>query len=326
MGPLPALFRLTAAVLVAQGLCAAGAHAQAFPAKPVRMIVPFPAGGGLDTTARAFGLKLNEYWGQSVIIENRPGASGMIGAEVVVRAPKDGYLLLVCSPAEVALNPALYAKMPYDAFKDLAPISLAATYPNIIVVHASLPVKTVKELIALSKRTAGGLPFGSSGTGSTQHLAGEWLNRNAGFNLLHVPYKGAAPATTDLVGGQIPTAILGLAPVIPHIKSGRLHGIAVTAAQRAAAIPDVPTMNESGVKFESTQWFGFLAPAGTPADVIAKIQADVKRAAADPGIRDRLAPLGGDPLANTPEEFGAFIRAENAKYAKVIKDAGIKAE
>jgi tripartite-type tricarboxylate transporter receptor subunit TctC len=317
---------LLVAALFAQGLAAGAAQAQAFPSKPVRLVVPFPAGGGLDTTARTFGLKLNEYWGQTVVVENRPGASGMIGAESVVRSPKDGYILLVCSPAEVALNPALYAKMPYDAFKDLAPISLAATYPNIIVVHASLPVKTVKELIALSKRTAGGLPFGSSGTGSTQHLAGEWLNRNAGFNLLHVPYKGAAPATTDLVGGQIPTAILGLAPVIPHIKSGRLHGIAVTAASRAAAIPDVPTMNESGVKFESTQWFGFLAPAGTPADVIAKIQADVKRAAADPGVRDRLAPLGGDPFANTPEEFGAFIRAENAKYAKVIKDAGIKAE
>jgi tripartite-type tricarboxylate transporter receptor subunit TctC len=302
------------------------AHAQTFPSKPVRMVVPFPAGGGLDTTARAFGLKLNDYWGQTVVIENRPGASGMIGAESVVRSPKDGYVLLVCSPAEVALNPALYAKMTYDPFKDLAPISLAATYPNIVVVHASVPVKTVKELIALSKKTPGGLPFGSSGTGSTQHLAGEWLNFNAGFNLLHVPYKGAAPATTDLVGGQIPTAILGLAPVIPHIKSGRLRGIAVTAAQRAGTIPDVPTMNESGIKFESTQWFGFLAPAGTPADVIAKIQADVKRAAADAGVRDRLSPLGGDPLANTPEEFAAFIRAENVKYAKVIKDAGIKAE
>jgi tripartite-type tricarboxylate transporter receptor subunit TctC len=307
-------------------LLAGPAGAQTFPSKPVRMVVPFPAGGGLDTTARAFGLKLNDYWGQTVVIENRPGASGMIGAESVVRAPKDGYILLVCSPAEVALNPALYAKMTYDPFKDLAPISLAATYPNIVVVHASVPVKTVKELIALSKKTSGGLPFGSSGTGSTQHLAGEWLNFNAGFNYLHVPYKGAAPATTDLVGGQIPTAILGLAPVIPHIKSGRLRGIAVTAAQRASTIPDVPTMNESGIKFESTQWFGFLAPAGTPPEVIAKIQADVKRAAADAGVRDRLSPLGGDPAANTPEEFAAFIRAENAKYAKVIKDAGIKAE
>ena len=275
---------------------AAAAYAQSFPAKPVRVIVPFPAGGGLDITARAFGQKLGDYWGQTVVIENRPGASGMIGAEAVVRSPKDGYILLICSPAEIALNPALYAKMNYDPFKDLAPISLAATYPNMIVVHSSVPAKTVKELIALSKKTQGGLPFGSSGTGSTQHLAGEWLKANAGINYLHVPYKGAAPAVTDLVGGQIPTAILGLAPIIPHIKSGRIRGLAVTSAKRSAASPDTPTLHEAGINFESTQWFGFLAPAGTPADAIAKIQADVKRAAADAGVRERLISLGGEPF------------------------------
>ncbi len=319
--------------LVALGIAAGGCvHAQTggpaagYPAKPVRIIVPFPAGGGLDTTARAFGQKLSEYWGQTAVIENRPGASGMIGAEAVVRGPKDGYLLLICSPAEVALNPALYARMNYDPFKELAPISLAAIYPNVIVVHASVPAKTVKELVALSKKTPGGLAFGSSGTGSTQHLAGEWLRSNAGINYLHVPYKGAAPATTDLVGGQIPTGILGLAPMMPHIKSGRVRGLAVTSAQRSAAAPEIPTLHEAGIKFESTQWFGFLAPAGTPADIIAKIQADVKRAAADAGVKERLVALGGDPVTNTPEEFAAFIKAENAKYAKVIKDANIKAE
>ncbi|HWP87877.1 MAG TPA: tripartite tricarboxylate transporter substrate-binding protein, partial [Burkholderiales bacterium] len=209
---------------------------------------------------------------------------------------------------------------------DLAPISLAATYPNMIVVHSSVPAKTVKELIALSKKTQGGLPFGSSGTGSTQHLAGEWLKANAGINYLHVPYKGAAPAVTDLVGGQIPTAILGLAPIIPHIKSGRIRGLAVTSAKRSAASPDTPTLHEAGINFESTQWFGFLAPAGTPADAIAKIQADVKRAAADAGVRERLISLGGEPFANTPDEFAAFIKAENAKYAKVIRDGNIKAD
>ena len=297
-----------------------------YPAKAVRVIVPFPAGGGLDITARAFGQKLGEYWNQSVVIENRPGASGMIGAEAVAHAPKDGYTLLICSPAEIALNPALYARMSYDPFKELAPITLAATYPNMIVVHVSVPVKTVKELIALSKKTPGGLPFGSSGTGSTQHLAGEWLKRNAGINFLHVPYKGAAPATTDLVGGQIPTAILGLAPIIPHIKSGRIRGIAVTSARRSSAAPEIPTLHEAGIDFESTQWFGFLAPAGTPADVIAKVQAGVKRVTADAGVKERLISLGGDPISSTPDEFAAFIRAENAKYAKVIKDANIKAE
>jgi len=316
-------YGLAAAVLLAS---AAAAYAQSFPAKPVRVIVPFPAGGGLDITARAFGQKLGDYWGQTVVIENRPGASGMIGAEAVVRSPKDGYILLICSPAEIALNPALYAKMNYDPFKDLAPISLAATYPNMIVVHSSVPAKTVKELVALSKKTQGGLPFGSSGTGSTQHLAGEWLKANAGINYLHVPYKGAAPAVTDLVGGQIPTAILGLAPIIPHIKSGRIRGLAVTSAKRSAASPDTPTLHEAGINFESTQWFGFLAPAGTPADAIAKIQADVKRAAADAGVRERLISLGGEPFANTPDEFASFIKAENAKYAKVIRDGNIKAD
>lgn len=315
--------RVAASLLFA---CAGALHAQSYPAKSVRIIAPFPAGGGLDITARTFGQKFAEYWGQSVVIENRPGASGMIGAEAVARAPKDGYILLMCSPAEIALNPALYAKMNYDPFKDLAPISLAATYPNMIVVHASVPVKNVKELIALSKKTSGGLPFGSSGTGSTQHLAGEWLKANAGIHYLHVPYKGAAPAVTDLVGGQIPTAILGLAPIIPHIKAGRIRGLAVTAAKRSAAAPDTMTLHEAGIDFESTQWFGLLAPAGTPADVIAKIVADARRAAADTAVKERLVGLGGDPTSNTPDEFAAFIKAENAKYGKVIRDGNIKAD
>ena len=314
------LLAVLAAVIAGAG------HAQVFPAKSVRVIVSFPAGGGLDITARAFGQKLAEYWGQTVVIENRPGASGMIGAEAVVRAPKDGYLLLICSPAEIALNPALYTKMNYDPFKELAPISLAAIYPNMIVVHSSVPVKTMKEFVALSRKTAGGMPFGSSGTGSTQHLAGEWLKSNAGINYLHVPYKGAAPAVTDLVGGQIPTAILGLAPIIPHVKAGRIRGLAVTSAQRSAAAPEIPTLHEAGIDFESTQWFGFLAPAGTPADVIAKIQAGIKRAAADAGVKERLISLGGDPVSNTPDEFAAFIKVENTKYGKVIKDSNIKAD
>jgi tripartite-type tricarboxylate transporter receptor subunit TctC len=306
--------------------CLSVAYAQTYPAKSVRVIVPFPAGGGLDITARAFGQKLAEYWGQTVVIENRPGASGMIGAEAVARSPKDGYILLICSPAEIALNPALYTRMSYDPFKELAPISLAATYPNMIVVHASVPAKSVRELVALARKSPGGLPFGSSGTGSTQHLAGEWLKSNAAINYIHVPYKGAAPAVTDLVGGQIPTAILGLAPIIPHIKSGRIRGLAVTAAKRSAAAPDIPTLHEGGIDFDSTQWFGFLAPAGTPQEVIVKVQADVKRVAADASVKERLIALGGDPSSNTPEEFAAFIKAENAKYAKVIKDANIKAE
>jgi tripartite-type tricarboxylate transporter receptor subunit TctC len=318
--------RLTACLLCA-ALAAAPAAAQPYPAKPVRIVAPFPAGGGLDITARAIAQKLGEIWSQSVVVENRPGASGMIGAESVVRSPKDGYTLLMCSPAEVALNPALYSKMAYDPFRDLAPATLVAVYPNVIAVHSSVPVKSVRELVALSKRIPEGLAFGSSGTGSTQHLAGEWLRRNAGFNILHVPYKGAAPATTDLVGGQIPLAILGMAPLVPHMKSGRIRGLAVTTAQRSSIAPDIPTLAEAGVQgFESSQWFGLLAPAGTPPEVIAKIQSDVRRALASPDIRERFASLGGEPASSTPEEFTRFLRAENEKYAKIIREAGIRAE
>ena len=262
-----------------------------------------------------------------MVVENRPGASGMIGAEVVVRSPKDGYTLLGCSPAEVSLNAALYPKMPYDPFRDLAPISTTALYANLITVHASMPVRTWQEFVALSKRTPGGIGYASSGTGSTQHLTGEWLKRNAGIDLLHVPYKGAAPATTDLVGGQIPSGILGVAPLTAHLKSGRLRGIAVTTAQRTATLPDIPTLAEVGVKgFDSSQWFGILAPAGTPAAVVAKINADMQRVLALTDVKERLASQGGDTHYTSAEAFGAFMKAEYTKYAKVVADAKIRVD
>lgn len=299
---------------------------QGFPAKPVRLVVPFPAGGGLDFTTRVIAQKLGDAWGQSVVVENRPGASGMIGAESVVRSPRDGYTLLSCSPAEVALNAALYPKMSYDPLRDLAPISLTAIYANVLAVHASVPARSWKELVALSRQTAGGIGFGSSGTGSTQHLTGEWLKRNTGINLLHVPYKGAAPATTDLVGGQIPMGILGAAPLIPHLKAGRLRALAVTTAKRTPALPEVPTLTEVGLKFESSQWFGLLAPAGTPREVIAKINADLQRVLALGEVKERLATQGGETHGTTPEAFAAFLKAEHATYAKIIADAAIKVD
>ena len=318
---------LTAAAANAQTAVTPGQVSATFPVKPVRFIVAFPAGGGLDFTTRVVVQKLGEAWGQQVVVENRPGASGMIGAEVVVRSPKDGHTLLSCSPAEVSLNAALYPKMPYDPFRDLAPISTTALYANLITVHASMPVRTWKELVALSKRTPGGIGYGSSGTGSTQHLTGEWLKRNAGIDLLHVPYKGAAPATTDLVGGQIPSGILGVAPLTPHLKSGRLRGIAVTTAQRTTTLPDIPTLAEVGVKgFDSSQWFGILAPAGTPAAVIAKINADLQRVLALPDVKERLASQGGDAHYTSAEAFGAFMKAEHAKYAKIIAEAKIRVD
>lgn len=302
-------------------------HAQTYPAKPVRIVVAFPAGGGLDFTTRVISQKLGDLWGQTVVVENRPGASGMIGAESVARAPKDGYTLLSGSPAEVALNAALYPKMSYDPLRELAPISLTALYANLITVHASVPARSWKELVALSQSTPGGIGYASSGTGSTQHLTGEWLKRNAGINLLHVPYKGAAPATADLVGGQIPLGILGAAPMMPHVKTGRLRGIAVTTGRRAAALPDIPTLAEAGVKgFESSQWFGFLAPAGTPRDAINKVHGDLQRVLAMADVKERLAQQGGETRGSTPEEFAAFLRAEHAKYAKIIADAGIKVD
>ncbi|MCD6043330.1 MAG: hypothetical protein K0R40_2933, partial [Burkholderiales bacterium] len=254
-------------------------HAQAYPTKPVRLVAGFPAGGGVDATARAYAQKLGEYWGQNVIVENRAGANGMIGAAEVARAPKDGYTLFLSTPSEVALNALVYSKMPLDPQKDLAPISLVAIFPSVMVVNAtSVQAQTVADVVALSKTSQRGLHYGTSGTGSTQHLAGEWLQRNAGFNWVHVPYKGAAPATTDIVGGHIPVAILGLGAIVSHIRSGKLRAIAVTSARRTAALPDVPTLYDAGIKFDAAQWYGILTTAGAPPEVIAQVGAAIKRA------------------------------------------------
>jgi tripartite-type tricarboxylate transporter receptor subunit TctC len=313
-------------IVIAFFAWAALANAQSYPTKPVRLVAGFPAGGGVDATARAYAQKLGEYWGQNVIVENRSGANGMVGAQEVVRAAKDGYTLFLSTPSEVALNPLLYARMPYEPLKDLAPISLVAIYPNVMVVNASVAAKSVADLIALAKATSGGLHYGSSGTGSTQHLAGEWLQRYAGFNWIHVPYKGAAPATTDIVGGQIPVAILGLGAIMPHIKSGRLRGIAVTSTQRTAALPDVPTLYESGIRFDATQWYGILTSAGAPAEVIAQVNAALKRASGEASVKERLIALGGEPASSTPQEYAALIRSETEKFAKIVQDANIKAD
>lgn len=315
-------------ILAATLIAAAGlVHAQGYPTKPVRLVAGFPAGGGVDATARAYAQKLSEYWGQPVVVENRAGANGMVGAESVARAAKDGYTLFLSTPSEVALNPLLYSRTPYEPLKDLAPISLVAYFPNVMVVNAaSVQAKSLAEVIALAKSTQGGLHYGSSGTGSTQHLAGEWLKRYAGFNWAHVPYKGAAPATNDIVGGQIPVAILGLGAIMPHIKSGRLRAIAVTSTQRAAALPDVPTLYEAGIKFDATQWYGILTTGGAPAEVIAQVNAALKRASAEAAVKDRLMALGGEPAASTPEEYTALIRSETEKFSKVVTDANIKAD
>ena len=311
--------------LLAGALAAASSvHAQTYPVKPVRLVAGFPAGGGVDATARAYAQKLGEYWGQNVIVENRSGANGMIGGESVARAQSDGYTLFLSTPSEVALNPLLYAKHSYDPLKDLAPISRVVDFPNVMVVHPSVPAKTLKELIALARKTPGGLNYGTSGVGSTQHLAGEWLKSNGGLSWTHIAYKGAAPAVTDVVGGQIPVAIIGLGAMMGHIKAGRLRAIAVTSKNRTSALPELPTLYDSGINFDATQWYGILATAGTPSDVIKTIHAAIVRAANDAGVKTRLATLGGDPISSTPEEYVALIRSETAKFGKIIRDAGIK--
>jgi tripartite-type tricarboxylate transporter receptor subunit TctC len=305
-------------------LAVGAAQAQTFPSKPVRLVAGFPAGGGVDATARTYAQKLSEFWGHNVIVENRAGANGMIGAESVARAPKDGYTIYLSTPSEVALNPLLYSKHSYDPLRDLAPISRVVDFPNVMVVHPSVPAKTLKELIALAARTPGGLNYGTSGIGSTQHLAGEWLQRNAGFKWVHIAYKGAAPAVSDILGGQIPAAIVGLGAMMGHIKSGRLRAIAVTSTGRTAALPELPTLYDAGIKFDATQWYGILAPAGTPPDVIATIQAALRKAANDPGVKARFVALGGDPVTSTPEEYVALIKSESAKFGRIIRDANIK--
>ena len=310
------------------GVCALVAsgfvHAQAYPVKPVRLVAGFPPGGGVDATARTYAQKLSEYWGQNVIVENRSGANGMIGGESVARAPSDGYTLFLSTPSEVALNPLLYSKHSYEPLRDLAPVSRVVDFPNVMVVHPSVPVRGLKDLIALAKKTPGGLNYGTSGIGSTQHLAGEWLKRNAGVNWTHIAYKGAAPAVTDIVGGQIPVAIVGLGAMMGHISAKRLRAIAVTSRNRTAALPELPTLYDAGISFDATQWYGILATAGTPPDVIGTIQAAIRRAANDPGLKARLLGLGGDPVSSTPEEYVALIKSETAKFAKIIRDANIK--
>ena len=318
---MPFIFR---SFLVCALAAAASVHAQTYPVKPVRLVAGFPAGGGVDATARAYAQKLGEYWGQNVIVENRSGANGMIGGESVARAPSDGYTLFLSTPSEVALNPLLYAKHSYDPLKDLAPISRVVDFPNVMVVHPSVPAKTLKEFVVLAKTTPGGVNYGTSGIGSTQHLAGEWLKRNAGFNWTHIAYKGAAPAVTDVVGGQIPVGIIGLGAMMGHIKSGRLRAIAVTSKNRTAALPELPTLYDAGINFDATQWYGVLTSAGTPSDVIKTIQAAITRAANDPGVKARLAALGGDAISSTPDEYVALIKSETAKFGTIIKDAKIK--
>ncbi len=320
--------QLISMTMVAAGMLAAvqagNANAAAFPEKPVRMIVSFAAGGPNDFIARVLAQKLSEHWGTPAIVDNRPGAGGNIGSEVAAKASADGYTLTLVSTAFV-VNPSLYSKVGYDPFKDFAPVTLAAISPLIFVAHPSLPAKNIRDVVALAKKTP--LNYASPGAGTTGHLGGELLNAMAGVSMQHIPYKGAAPATTDLLRGQVKFGLTALPPAVPHVKSGRLTAIAVTTLKRVSILPEVPTVAESGYPaYQVDNMYGILAPAGTPKAVVSKLNADIIRVLGMPDARERLLTQGFEPLGNTPEEFGRYLKSEAVKWAKVVKESGARVD
>jgi tripartite-type tricarboxylate transporter receptor subunit TctC len=304
-------------------VCACAAVAQAFPTKPIRFIVPFPPGGGNDTMARAFGQKMTEGFTQQVVIDNRPGAGGNIGAETAARALPDGYTLFLGGVGSHGINPGLQ-KVPYDPIADFAPISLIASAPLVIVVPLSLPAKTVGDLIQLARAKPGALNYASSGNGTIAHLSAELLNSMAKIKLEHVPYKGTGPALTDLLGGRVQVMFNSAVSIMPQVRAGKLRAIAMTATKRSPAMPDVPTVAESGVPgYEAASWYGVLAPAKTPRSIIMKLNGEIVRIAQLPDVRERLAGDGADPIGSSPEAFAAHIKRELARWARVIEEAHI---
>ena len=311
------------------GLALAGlstvAPAADYPTKPIRLVVPFPPGGTTDILARAVAQKLSQTWNEQVIVDNRPGAGGNIGADLVAKAPPDGYTLVMGTVGTHAINPNLYARMPYDHVKDFAPVILVAGVPNVLVVNPSLPVRSVRELIDYAKANPGKLNFASSGNGTSIHLSGELFKTMAGVQMTHVPYKGSAPALADLMGGQVQLMFDNLPSSLGLIKAGKLRPLAVTSTERAAALPDVPTIAESGLPgFEASSWFGVLAPAGTPHDVVAKLNRTIEAWLATPEAKEKLLAQGAIAVGGSPEAFAKHIRSETAKWAKVVKASGAK--
>ncbi len=305
---------------------ASTAFAQAYPSKPIRIVVGFTPGGGVDINARLLAPKLAEDFGQQVIVENRPGAGTNIANELVARAAPDGYTLLI-NTAAVAINMSLYKKVGYDALRDFAPLSLFSMSPNILVVHASVPVRNVKELIVLAKARPGQLNFSSAGAGTTQHLAGELFNLRTGTKMVHVPYRGSAPSLTALISGEVDLTYANIPAISAHVKAGRLRPLANLGPKRSDQLPEVPTMREAGIKgVEVVVWYGLLAPAATPRDIVAKLGDAIARAARSPDTRQRLLDLGAEPVGNTPEEFGKLLREEVARWAEVVKVSGARAD
>jgi tripartite-type tricarboxylate transporter receptor subunit TctC len=313
-------------VLGAIGSGAALAQTAAtFPAKPVRFIAPFPPGGSTDLLARLVAIKLTEAWGQQVTVENRGGAGGTIGVELAARAAPDGYTIVMGHVGTFGFNPTLYPKLPYDAIRDFAPITVLATVPNGMAVHPSLPVKTARDFVALAKAKPGELLYASGGSGSASHLAGEYFKLLTKIDMVHVPYKGTGPAMISMISGQTTMTITGMVALMPHVKSNRLKLLGVATMKRLSIMPDIPTINESGVPgYDANQWYGVLTQAAVPRDIIAKLHADIVKVLARPDVKERLAADGAEPVANTPEQFAAHIKAEIARWAPVVKASGAK--
>jgi tripartite-type tricarboxylate transporter receptor subunit TctC len=300
--------------------------AQAYPVKPVRVVVPSSPGGGTDIVARIMAPELAKHLGQQFVIDNRPGAGTMIGIEIVANAPADGYALLM-TPSTLAINSALYKKVPYDPVRDFAPITELISSPSIIVVHPSVPVKTIKELIAFARARPGQMNYASAGTGTYPHMTMELFQSMAGVKMVHIPYKGTGPATIDMLAGHTAVMAGTILSVMPYVRAGRLRALGITSAKRSPVAPEIPTVSEAGLPgFESVQWYGFLAPAKTPRDVVTRLHAETARILQQTETRERFTNDGADPVGNTPEEFGRFVQSELAKWAKVARDAGIRPE
>jgi len=306
---------------------AAPVAAQPFPSKPVKLVIPFPPGGSLDNVGRLIAQKLSEAWGQQVVIENKPGAGGNIGADLVAKSPADGYTVVMGALSTHAVNPSLYPTMPYDAVRDFAPISLVAITPNVLIVNAAMPVTTVKDLVAYAKAHPGKTNFGSGSNGSAGHLAGELFKIETGTDVAHIPYKGGAPALQALLAGDTQFMFDNLANAMAQVKGGKVRAIAVTTRERSKLAPELPTMAEAGLPgFDISTWFGLLAPAGTPPEVIARWNTDVVKVLNAPDVREKMLAQGAEPAPTTPAEFAAFIARERDKYARIVKASGAKVD
>jgi len=305
----------------------ASACAQDFPIKPIRLVVPVPPGGGADFVARSYAMQLTKAFGQQVVVDNRGGAAGIIAMDAVAKAPPDGYTLIQTNISTVSINPFMYEKLPYDARRDFAPVSITTLNPLLFVVHPGVPARSVRELVALAKGRPGQLTYGSLGSGSIQHLAGHMFAKEAGITLVHVPYKGAAPVTVDLLAAQVQMAFSGVGTVAAHVKAGRVIALAVTSTRRMEYFSDVPTFQESGMTTMGISlWNGILAPARTPAAVIQRLNAEIRKAAASPELLQALSTQATSAVSNTPDEFAAFIRAEQARYAGIVRESGVRAD